>query len=121
MIPVEIKLNDFEEYIKFAKFYIRTVLLLMISGCTILIIMSALCEVALAGVVTSFLVITFILFLSDPKILRVIKSYKTVKLFYKNLFTGSATPVSFKPMLIEGFYNRADLTYNFKFKIYSYS
>ena len=113
MEQVKIDLVGFEEYLKDVKRYIRAVLFLMIFSCAFLGVITHLSNANLFGVVTVLLVIGFILCFSDPRILKVINSYITVKLFYKSLTSGL---FCYKPMCIEGFYNKADLTYVFKYK-----
>lgn len=119
MIPVEIKLNDFEEYIKTTRHYIRTMLFSVISSSIILTTIAVLCKFGLLGVVIALSISVLALIMTDATILRVVKSYKTAKLFYKSLFIGSSTPVSSKPMLVEGFFNRDKLIYIFKCKVLS--
>lgn len=119
MIPVEIKLNDFEECIKTTRHYIRTMLFSVISSSIILTTIAVLCKFGSLGVVIALSISVLALIMTDAAILRVIKSYKTAKLFYKNLFIGSSTPVSFRPMLVEGFFNRDKLIYIFKCKVLS--
>lgn len=118
MIPVEIKLNDFEEYIKTTRHYIRTMLFSVISS-SIILTTIVLCKFGLLGVVIALSLSVFALIMTDATILRVVKSYKTAKLFYKSLFISSSTPVSSKPMLVEGFFNRDKLIYIFKCKVLS--
>ena len=121
MIPVEIKLNDFEEYVKNAKFYIKFMFSFMVIGYVILVGIAVLIQSIFFGVVASTIFTLVVFNLSDPVFTDVLKSYKTAKLLYKSLFNGTATPVSFKPMSVEGFYNKEDLTYNFKCKVLSHS
>lgn len=119
MIPVEIKLNDFEEYIKTTRHYIRTMLFSVISSSIILATIAVLCKFGILGVVIALSLSVFALIMTDATIFKVIKSYKTAKLFYKSLYMNSFTPVSSKPMLVEGFFNRDKLIYIFKCKVLS--
>lgn len=115
MLPVEIKLNDFEEYMKDAKSFLRAVKILHIST-FLLVVISALytSDILFTGVVLILLIIhTALLYLTQNWV-YVGASYKEAQTFYKSLLDSE--PCSFVPMHIEGSYNRATLTYHFDFK-----
>ena len=110
MIPVEIRLKDFEAYIKNARSFLRAIRILNISSLS-LIVVSALFTTYL---VIGLLIMYNILVMTLPNGVAVKASYKEAKKFYKVLFDS-------EPMYIEGSYDRATITYNFNFKPSSYS
>ena len=115
MLPVEIKLNDFEEYMKDAKSFLRAIKILHIST-FLLVVISALytSDILFTGVVLVLLIIHTALLYLTPNWVYVGVSYKEAQTFYKSLLDSE--PCSFVPMHIEGSYNRATLTYHFDFK-----
>lgn len=111
MIPVEIRLKDFEAYIKNARSFLRAIRILNISSLSLIVV---------SALFTTYLVIMYnILVMTLPNWVAVKASYKEAKKFYKVLFDSE--PCSFVPMHIEGSYNRDTLTYHFNFKPYSCS
>ena len=120
MIPVEIRLKDFEAYIKDAKSFLKAIRILHIST-FLLVVISALyaSDIFFTGVVLILLTVYIALLYFTPNWIYVEASYKEAQTFYKSLLDSE--PCSFVPMHIEGSYNRATLTYHFDFKPCSYS
>lgn len=119
MIPVEIRLKDFEAYIKDAKSFLRAIKVLHISTFLLVVVSALLTTYLVIGVVFGLLIMYNILVMILPNWVAVKASYKEAKKFYKVLFDSE--PCSFVPTHIEGSYNRDTLTYNFNFKPYSCS
>lgn len=114
MTPVEIKLKDFEDYMKDAKSFLRAIKILNISSLLLLVI-SALDTIYVAiGAVLLLAVVHGILDMVLPNYIAVENSYKEAKKFYKVLLDSE--PCSSKTTNIEGSYDRANLLYNFTFK-----
>lgn len=99
MIPVEIRLKDFEAYIKDAKSFLRAVRILHIST-FLLVVISALCasDIFFTGVVFILLIIHTALLYLTPNWVYVEASYKEAQTFYKSLLESE--PCSFVPMHI---------------------
>lgn len=119
MIPVEIRLKDFETYIKDAKSFLRAIKVLHISTFLLVVVSALLTTYLVIGVVFGLLIMYNILVMILPNWVAVKASYKEAKKFYKVLFDSE--PCSYVPMHIEGSYNRATLTYHFDFKPCSYA
>jgi hypothetical protein len=119
MIPVEIRLKDFEAYIKNAKSFLRAIRILNISSLLLIVVSALLTTYLVIGVVFGLLIMYNILVMILPNWVAVKASYKEAKTFYKSLLDSE--PCSFVPMHIEGSYNRDTLTYHFNFKPYSCS
>lgn len=120
MIPVEIKLNDFEEFMKDAKSFMRVTRVLQLST-FLLVVISWLCDSFLEFLGVVLLLAIAHMFLSTvlPNWVYVKESYKKAKEFYQSL--SYFKPYCDVPMHIEGSYDRATITYNFDFKPCSYS
>ena len=114
MTPVEIKLKDFEEYMKDAKLFLRAIKILNISSLLLLVISVSDTIYTVIGVVLLLSVIHGILDMVLPNYVAIEKSYKEAKKFYKVLLDSE--PCSSKTTNIEGSYDRANLLYNFTFK-----
>ena len=119
MILVEIKLKDFEAYIKDAKSFLRAIRILNISSLSLIVVSALFTTYLVIGLVFGLLIMYNILVMTLPNWVAVKASYKEAKKFYKVLFDSE--PCSFVPMHIEGSYDRATITYNFNFKPSSYS
>lgn len=115
MIPVEIRLKDFEAYIKDAKSFLRAIKVLHISTFLLVVVSALLTTYLVFGLLIMYNILVMIL----PNWVAVKASYKEAKKFYKVLFDSE--PCSFVPMHIEGSYDKATITYNFNFKPSSYS
>ena len=114
MMPVEIKLNDFEEYMKDAKSFLRAIKILNISSLVLLVISALDTIYVVIGAVLLLAVAHGILDMVLPNYIAIEKSYKEAKKFYKVLLDSA--PCSSQTMSIEGSYDRANLLYNFTFK-----
>lgn len=119
MIPVEIRLKDFEAYIKNARSFLRAIRILNISSLSLIVVSALFTTYLVIGLVFGLLIMYNILVMTLPNWVAVKASYKEAKKFYKVLFDSE--PCSFVPMHIEGSYDRATITYNFNFKPSGYS
>ena len=115
MTQVEIKLKDFETYLKDAKRYLKLIYCLNISSILLITVSALLTEYIVIGVFFGILILYNVLVMLLPNYIDVKISYKEAKAFYKTLF-GDASPCSFQPMCIIGSYDRKTLTYDFEFR-----
>lgn len=118
MIPVEVRLKDFDVYLKEAKWFLRSILCINISSALLVVISAIFTKYLVIGVVFSLLVLYNILVMILPNWVNARQSYREAKKFYKVLINSE--PCGFKPLYLEGSYNRKDLTYDFTIKPCSY-
>lgn len=115
MTQVEIKLKDFETYLKDAKRYLKLIYCLNVSSILLITISALLTEYIVIGVFFGILILYNVLVMLLPNYIDVKISYKEAKAFYKTLF-DDASPCSFQPMCIIGSYDKETLTYDFEFR-----